>query len=68
MVQNLSERIVFQEKFEFLKSGIWFQLYASSDKDTFFDSFGTEFHISNFGVVGPLEENVDVFSPMGFDV
>ena len=45
---NLSGTIVFQEKFEFLKSGIWFHLYASSDKDTFFDSFGTEFHISNF--------------------
>ena len=41
MVQNLSERIFFQKKVEFLKSGIWFQFYALSNKDTFFDSPGT---------------------------
>ena len=30
----------------------------------------TEFHISSqiFGVVGPLGENLDFFSPLGFDV
>ena len=27
-----------------------------------------EFHISNFGVVGPLGENLEFFSPLGFDV
>ena len=26
------------QKVEFLKLGIWFQFYASSNKDTFFDS------------------------------
>ena len=36
MVQNLSERIFFQEKAEFLKSSIWFQFYASPNKDAFF--------------------------------
>ena len=34
-MQNLIGRIFFQEKVEFLKSGIWFQFYASSNKDTF---------------------------------
>ena len=35
MVQNLSGRIFFQEKVEFLKSGvIWFQFYASSNQDS----------------------------------
>ena len=38
MVQNLSRRIFFQEKVKFLKSGIWFRFYASSNKDTFFYS------------------------------
>ena len=38
MVENLSGRIFFQEKVKFLKSGIWFQFYASSNKDTFLDS------------------------------
>ena len=28
----------------------------------------TEFHISIFGAVGPLAENLDFFSPLGFDV
>ena len=28
----------------------------------------TEFHISIFGVVGPLGENLDFFSQLGFDV
>ena len=41
MVQNLSGRIFFKEKVEFLKSSIWFQFYASSNKDTFFDLPGT---------------------------
>ena len=36
IVQNLSGRILFQEKAEFLESSIWFQFYASSNKDTFF--------------------------------
>ena len=38
MVQNLSGRILFQKKVEFLKSGTLFQFYASSNKDTFFYS------------------------------
>ena len=37
MVQNLSKRIFFQEKVEFLKLGIWFQFQAAPNKDTFFD-------------------------------
>ena len=44
MVQKLSERMFFQEKVKFLKSGIWFQFYAPSNKDAslhFFDSPGT---------------------------
>ena len=28
----------------------------------------TEVHISNFGVVIPLGENLDFFSPLGFDI
>ena len=32
-MRNLSGRIFFQEKVKFLKSGIWFQFYASN-KDT----------------------------------
>ena len=28
----------------------------------------TEFHFSKFGVVGPLGENLNLFSPLGFDV
>ena len=36
MIQNLSGRIFFQEKAEFLKSSIWFKFYASSNEDTFF--------------------------------
>ena len=35
MVQNLGGKIFFQEKVEFLKSGIWFQFYALSNEDTF---------------------------------
>ena len=35
-VQNLSWRIFFQEEVKFLKSGIWFQFYSASNKDTFF--------------------------------
>ena len=36
IVQNLSWRIPFQEQVKFLKSGIWFQFYKASNKDTFF--------------------------------
>ena len=36
MMQNLSERLFFQEKVEFLKPCIWFQFYSSSNKNTFF--------------------------------
>ena len=28
----------------------------------------TEFHISNFGIAGPLGEKLDFFCPLGFDV
>ena len=31
-----SWRIPFQEQVKFLKSGIWFQFYNTSNKDTFF--------------------------------
>ena len=41
MVQNLSWRIFFNEQVKFLKSGIWFQFYSASNKDTFFDSPGS---------------------------
>ena len=42
MTQNLSGRIFFQQKVEFLKSSIGFQFYALSNKDTFFDSPGSK--------------------------
>ena len=45
MVQNLSGAIFFRERVEFLISGIWFQFYASSNKDTLFDSTGTIMYI-----------------------
>ena len=35
-VQNLSGRTLFQEQVKFLKSGIWFQFYNASNKDTYF--------------------------------
>ena len=39
---KLKWKISFQEKFEFLKLGsIWCKFYASSNKDTFFDSPGS---------------------------
>ena len=34
MVQTLSRRIFFEEKVEFLKSGIWIQFYASYSPGT----------------------------------
>ena len=33
---NLTWRIFFQTQVKFLKSGIWFQFYIASNKDTFF--------------------------------
>ena len=36
IVKNLSQRNFFQEQVKFLKSGIWFQFYYASNKDTFF--------------------------------
>ena len=42
IVQNLSCRILFQEKVKFLKSGIWFQLYSASNKNAFLDLPGRD--------------------------
>ena len=46
MVQNLSRRIVFQEKVEFLKSGIWFQFTLHQTKIHLFDSSGIRINIA----------------------
>ena len=43
IVQNLRWKILFQKQVKFLKSGIWFQFYNASNKDTFFDSPGIFF-------------------------
>ena len=48
IVQNLSWRIVFQEKVKFLKSGIWFQFYSASNKDTFFESPGMSVEMTRY--------------------
>ena len=44
-MQNLSWRIPFQEQVKFLKSGIWFQFYKASNKDTLFYSPDSCLHV-----------------------
>ena len=48
IVENVSWRILFQEQVKFLKSGIWFQFYNASNKDTFFRL--TRYYNKLFGI------------------
>ena len=64
VVQNLSWKIFFQEQVKFLKLGIWFQFYNTSNKDTFFFcSPSTQNPLEN---IAALSKFLADYSPLAF--